>query len=302
MLRSLAWWNTGLSPTTDPTRATGKQKEVALEIIKYLTRDLKVDFLALGEVTADDLNDFVNHLDLNEYSIYDGTLKTGRLKFDTGAIFRKETFRLVDTTSLIASRGSRSLKVANRVDLIITETDEPLHIFISHWPSRLWCDKNSADRHLLGIRLRDAVDEINGIHPKPANIVLLGDYNDEPFDSSLAEQLLAVRDRRLALKNPTLLYNPFWRHLGEALPYQRNDPGDSHSGSCFHSSGLETRWRTFDQIMFSSAFIGKGEWHLNEEYTQILKFPLLPTRTSSDLDIFDHYPVISVIEKEVVNG
>jgi hypothetical protein len=299
---SLAWWNTSLSPVGNP-RATEIQKEFALQIVRYLTCDLKVDFLGLGEITAGDLDDFVKKLNLNdEYDIYDGTLKTGRLQFDTGSLYRKNAFRLFGSTSLVTARGIHNLKVANRLDLIIQETGEPLHVLVSHWPSRLHCDKHNPDRHLLGVRLRDFVSDINELYTEPAKIILLGDYNDEPFDSSLAEQLLAVRDRKLVKKNPELLYNPFWRHLGEALPYIHGTPCDSNSGSCFHSSGLETQWRTFDQIIFSAAFIGHSKWHLNEKHTNILNFRNIDDRYTSNPDIFDHFPVLSVIEREVPNG
>jgi hypothetical protein len=302
MRLSFAWWNTSLSPPTPNKKSTLKQKKFVLEVVRYLTSDLHVDFLALGEVTTGDLDYFFNNLNLDEYQIYDGTVKNGRLQFDTGALFRKSAFSLLDSKSLIASRGKHFLKVANRLDLMINETGDPLHIFISHWPSRLFCPQNSADRHTLGFKLREAVQEIDNSYPGPAQIILLGDYNDEPFDSSLAEHLLAVRDRILVRKNPQLLYNPFWRHLGEALPYLHGTSCDSHSGSCFHSSGLETKWRTFDQIIFSAAFIGPSKWHLNETHTQILQFSPFVDSVFPTKDIFDHFPVLSVIEREAHNG
>lgn len=301
MRLSLAWWNTSLSPL-GKARATDEQKAVALEVVKYLTKDVKVDFLALGEITKIDLDFFLTKLDLNDYEMHDGTIKEGRLQFDTGAIYRKDSLMLCDSKSFIASRGSHSFKVANRLDFIALDFDIPLHIFISHWPSRNWCERNGADRHALGIQLREAVEELNETYGVPANTILLGDYNDEPYDSSLAEQLLAVRDRGLISKKPELLYNPFWRHLGEAHPYVKGTANNSYSGSCFHKTGLDTQWRTFDQIIFSSAFIGGSNVYLNEEFSQILQIHPFASSILKTKDIFDHFPVLSVIEKEDHNA
>lgn len=298
---SIAWWNTSLSPL-GKSRATVKQRETALEVVEYLTKDLEVDLLALGEITTDDLAEFVSKLKLDDYEIYDGTLKTGRLQFDTGSLYRKRSFRLFNSTSLVAARGSRSLKVANRLDFLVPGADRLLHVFVSHWPSRLWCEKNSADRHVLGIRLRDAIEEIHALYETPAYTILVGDYNDEPYDPSLSEQLLAVRDRSLVRKNPELLYNPFWRLLGETFPHLPGKLRESYSGSCFHYSGIETHWRTFDQIIFSSAFLGQTDWHLNEKFTQILQLSSFTSSVLAKHEIFDHFPVLSVIEKEKHNA
>lgn len=292
-----AWWNTSLSPL-GKSRATRDQKAVALDVVSYLTKQVLVDCLALGEVTAENIAEFVARSDLSDYEFHDGTLRTGRLQFDTGVLYRKDTLRLVNSTSIVATRGKRSLKVANRIAFLVPNSDKPLYVFVSHWPSRLWCEKNGADRHLLGVRLRDAVEELNRLWGIPANTILLGDYNDEPFDSSLSEQLLAARDRRLVRKDPRLLYNPFWRHLGEPGPHEPGVPCYGYSGSCFFSSGIDTHWRTFDQIIFSSAFLGQSEWQLNEQYTRILQFQPFDSLVSTRGTIFDHFPVLSVIERE----
>jgi hypothetical protein len=294
---SFAWWNTSLSPL-GKQRANKEQQTRAVEVISYLIAGLGIDCLALGEVVLEDVNNLMTQAKLDDYQFFNGTLKAGRLQFDTGILYRKNAFSLINDTSLISFRGSHNFKVAHRIDFMVPETDKPFHIFVSHWPSRLWCERHSADRDVLGIRLRDAIEELNNSYGGIAHAILLGDFNDEPFDRSLSEQLLATRDRRLAHKNPTLLYNPFWRCLGEALPQIPGSSPISYSGSYFHKSGRETQWRTFDQIIFSSTFLGHSEWHLNEKYTRILYLEPFDKVVSNRYEIFDHFPVISVIEKE----
>jgi hypothetical protein len=298
---SFSWWNTSLSPL-GKRRATDKQKAIAVEVIKYLTSQVGVDCLGLGEVTVEDVEEMIKVADLEGYEFVDGTLKTGHLQFDTGLLYRKEKLCLTNSMSLITSRGSRSLKLASRNDFSVPYAEKLFNVFVSHWPSRQWCERNGADRHLLGVRLRDAVEKLNNFYGSPAYIIILGDFNDEPFDSSLCDQLLAGRDRNLIQKKSALLYNPFWRRLGEAMPQVPGIPSQGYSGSCFHKSGIETQWRTFDQIIFSSAFLGSSEWYLNEKYTNILQLHPFDTVVSKSNEIFDHFPVIGVIEREETNG
>ena len=298
---SLAWWNTSLSTSGKP-RATEQEKAFAVQVVRFLTEALGVDCLALGEVTAADLGGLLLGSGLRDYAFHDGTLRFGRLQFDTGLIYRRTKLRVLHSLSIVTKRGNHSLKVANRVDLLAPDSRSPLHLFVSHWPSRLWCEENGADRHLLGVRLRDAVEEVSGLYERQPSTILMGDYNDEPFDSSLSGQLLAARDRKLVRKNPQLLYNPFWRHLGERDPHIPGEPEKSACGTYYYRSGLTTRWHTFDQIMFSSAFLGSSEWELDERGTQIVRIPFPNGGVSSSRNIFDHYPVASVIYRETQHG
>ncbi|HEX7893376.1 MAG TPA: hypothetical protein VF447_04230 [Terriglobales bacterium] len=177
---------------------------------------------------------------------------------------------------------------------------EPLHVFISHWSSRLNVQQFQPERHVLGVRLRDAVNAILEKESR-AKIVLLGDYNDEPFDAPIAEHLMATRDRRLATRRKHLLYNPFWRHMTSCD--EGVEPTVSDRGSYFHKAGSVTQWRTFDQMMFSSAFLGSSNWHLNEVNTRVLDVPSFADLVASGDMRFDHLPIIGQIEKKgVLNG
>ena len=292
------WWNTSLSPV-GRARANNEQYEFASNIIGYLLNDVGITCLGLGEVTLEDMYRIKKESKISEYEIVDCTYTDGRLHSDIGLLFRKDRLEVCSKKKLIDSRGNKRLKTAFRIDFKCKSTQEPLHVFVSHWPSRLWCIENGADRAALGTRLRDRVDELYKDYKrakKLPNIVLFGDYNDEPYNSSLSEHLLSTRDRAFVKKNTDYLYNPFWRKLGEMKPHKPSEPVDSVCGTCYHASGNETKWRTFDQIIFSSAFLGNGIWELNEEFTAIL--PLIQIEKSSSRTdmIFDHLPIMSAID------
>ena len=129
----------------------------------------------------------------------------------------------------------------------------------------------------------------------------MGDYNDEPFADSLTTGLSSTRDLTRVRKKPSLLYNPFWRHLGEAKAYKQgiNISAKKRCGSFYYKSDSITRWHTFDQMLFSSCFISGSAWHLNEELTGIIDTPELFNLVIDSKQKFDHLPIISVLEREV---
>jgi len=69
-------------------------------------------------------------------------------------------------------------------------------------------------------------------------VIVIGDFNDEPFSDAMQSQLRGVRERRLVHGDPDreLLYNPFWRKLGEHRPAGRVAPSFSPAGTYYYGS------------------------------------------------------------------
>lgn len=291
------WWNTSLSPV-GLERADANHKAIAEKVVKSLIVDLKIDCLALGEVTDANLTLLKECCGKQSLATHDGTLKSGKLQFDTGIIYDTERLTIKDEKSTVISHGGQNSKLANRIEFISACDSSSFHIFVSHWPSRVYTEDNIKRRKTLAIRLRDEIDSIRKSITN-ASIILMGDFNDEPFDESMSYHLLATRDRCLATKKEEFLYNPFWRQIGESEPHMWGNNKKSSAGSCFQKDGKETRWRTFDQILFSSAFLGSSDWHLNEQETMILRTEFLVELVQSGAVHFDHLPILSVIERRI---
>ena len=100
----------------------------------------------------------------------------------------------------------------------------------------------------------------------------------------------------LAKKKPHLLYNPFWKYLGA-----RSFDIES-SGSYYYKSGKLTQWHTFDQIIFSRAFLISKEWGLCEESEFILNIPGYLESVKSNNSIFDHLPVSGRLVRTITHG
>ena len=301
MRLSFVWWNTSLSPA-GKDRATDEQRQFVCSMVDFILNQMQVDFLALGEIAEKDVNLIIDNCKLTGIDLQFDFREVGRTKFDTCFLHRREKLSLNGTRLITSPKGRRILKIAQQVDFMILGRDKPLHIFISHWPSWLRCHENSADRHLLGQSLRSAVEDVGYERGVMANAILLGDYNDEPFHASLAENLMATRDREFAKRKPYLFYNPFWRHLGFSKLSSPEKMDEGSGGSYFYKNGEITRWRTFDQIIFSSDFLGHSDWLLNEELTGILELQLLREKMMDNKEIFDHFPVIGIIDEVEKNG
>lgn len=71
----------------------------------------------------------------------------------------------------------------------IAATNDTLHLFVCHFPSRLGGELESEERRVtVASRLREKVDSI--FHAtSTANIVIMGDFNDHPSNSSILNTL-----------------------------------------------------------------------------------------------------------------
>ncbi|MEW6350553.1 MAG: hypothetical protein AB1646_15930 [Thermodesulfobacteriota bacterium] len=296
-----AWWNTGLSPL-GKNRATESDFREAARITASLLVDHHVDCLALGEVRGDDLDRLIDQPKTASFALYDGTGSDGKLVFDVGVIHRPDRLTLESSTKLTERHGKVSLKLANRLEFQIETGSPPLYLLISHWPSPVYRDNRDDPWTKLAHALYGEVEELMSCYGSDARIILMGDFNREPFDSCMEVDLLATRDRTLVRKKSEYLYNPFWRHLGESIPYDPASSERSFAGTCYLKRGNCTRWKTVDQVIVSSGFLGGSQWHLNEDATKYLPMTPLARDGLSRAGIFDHFPVIAVIEKVGKDG
>lgn len=175
-------------------------------------------------------------------------------------------------------------------DFDVAET--PLSIAAVHWPSRIvptGYNGRIEYARALQRRFRRAL-EID----KAAPVVVMGDFNDEPFDDSLTNHLQGTRDRTAVKRNNDLLYNPFWRLLGENLAFE--DDGAACAGSHFWECHAANDWYTFDQALVSSGLLQGVGWTLIESATSILPLEQLRTPARKFRLKFDHLPIAMQLE------
>ncbi len=168
---------------------------------------------------------------------------------------------------------------------------DTVHLFFNHWVSR-WGGQEATEpsRILIAGLLKQITDSIMETNPNSA-IILAGDLNDNPTDTSVFHVLGAVKPETPAKEKK--LYN---------LSLSKFENGE---GSLYYRN-----WDMFDQFIVSSALLEtENKVHLLSEDQQIVKYDWMlykpkkgdsrPSRTAAKYyygGFSDHLPVMINLE------
>ena len=117
--------------------------------------------------------------------------------------------------------------------------EEVFHLFVNHWPSRRGGEEVSEPKRILAATvLRNKVNELFA-RDANANIIIMGDMNDEPNNMSLSDVLMAIPNGSTVENNQlvNLMYDDFEAGNG-SYSYQGN-------------------WDMIDNLVVSGALINK---------------------------------------------
>ncbi|MBT6836711.1 MAG: hypothetical protein HOA61_11765, partial [Bacteroidetes bacterium] len=157
-----------------------------------------IDLIGLCEIeNRKVLDDLVFHTPLksNKYEIIHKE-SPDRRGIDVALLYSRDKFKPIyyAFTKIIfpfdSSIRTRDILYAKGVVL----NRDTLHLFVNHWPSRRGGKEVSEKRRVyVASVLREKVDSILK-HNASSNIVIMGDFNDEPMDRSIQEILNAGFD------------------------------------------------------------------------------------------------------------
>lgn len=288
----LLWWNAGIFSGRGLAAADSK-RTTAMSILGELIRSQQPDLIGLCEISVEDvaaLELVVTDLGYGVRSLHG---QDGQVRFDMCVVYRIGRLRLAEEMIVHHVDRSRDKALRLGVGIVISfeaEKDE-LAVVLSHWPSRLRMHDGSHERVYLGSKLLEIVSALRLERP----VVLMGDYNDEPYSDSIFCHLGAVRDSSLALANGKI-YNPFWKHLSG--PWSRPFTGlpIRHGTLRYGSAGNQTWW-LFDQIMFSHDLLTGDSWVLDESGVGVI--PWSDMGDQQNVAVFDHLPVIAQLNWSV---
>jgi endonuclease/exonuclease/phosphatase family metal-dependent hydrolase len=210
---------------------------------------------------------------------------------DVAMVLRPDAVKYV---SHHAFRSSVKFKTRNILYVKVTTAHrDTLHLFVNHWKSRSGGAAETEDQRVENAAaMKHLADSLLALNPK-ANIIIMGDLNDEPGNRSVAEVLGAVQP--VTKPSAGTLYD---------LMYDRWKQGE---GTLYYKD-----WDVFDQIIVSGNLLvkkrGKGS-EIMPPYAYILKKEwmlyrnksgeMVPNRTASGKEYFggysDHLPVYTVI-------
>jgi len=212
--------------TNDDEFALGGKKNVTAEIYNLklknmaeVINELDADILGLCEIenrfVLEELNDAVNR----NYSIihYDSPDNRGidvALLFDAEKVIINHSEPVLVT--LPTGRPTRDILYVNA-----NFGNSNLHLFVNHWPSKYGgAEKSIPLRAAAGKTLRKEVESILSQDPN-AEIVIMGDLNDEPIDPSVTIHLGANMEIDLVGNGETILWNVM-------EPWHRNPHGSTY--------------------------------------------------------------------------
>ena len=283
----VGWWNTGLIA---PGRRSAKKSKDDLRrwnLTRDIVRDLllQADILILSEIDGETLFSLCPEGFESLPAIESITSGLGVI-FDPGRVDISHQSR-----TSFKTRG-RELRILE-LTLRHVEVDVSIQILGVHFPSHLHEDQEEL-RRLFASDLSDEIQRRRqGLDD--AYVVVIGDFNDEPFSYAMHHKLRGVRERRLVHCDPDrqLLYNPFWRKLGEHRPALRGASSFSPAGTHFYGKNVPNGqcWYTYDQILVTGAFLEGAGWSLNEEHTNIVYPESLFSQTSLKYGV-DHLPIM----------
>ncbi len=154
----------------------------------------------------------------------------------------------IDLSSISANSNTRDI-----LHVFGVLAGDSVHIFVSHWPSRRGdADESTAKRERAAIVEKNAVKQILLKNPS-AKIMLMGDFNDNPADKSIAQILDAKTEPSAVKKNE--LYNP-WADI-----YKTGAGTETYKHS----------WNLFDQVIISGAFLQNKNHKLHYNKAEIYK-------------------------------
>jgi endonuclease/exonuclease/phosphatase family metal-dependent hydrolase len=162
-----------------------------------------------------------------------------RRGIDVALIYNEKTVNcLFSKSHRVSRKGLNTRDILYMKALMGIDT---CHFFVNHWPSRSSGQlETENDRYAAAQLLKRLTDSIHAINPA-AKILIMGDFNDEPRDKSLAENLNAQINWTDTL--PKVLYN-----LSGKIP-----PGPVKG-----TLKYQGEWNTFDQIIVSGSLLSNS--------------------------------------------
>ncbi|MEX6626569.1 endonuclease/exonuclease/phosphatase family protein [Tenacibaculum salmonis] len=190
------------------------------------------------------LNDLVNSENLKNknYGIihFDSPDKRG---IDVALLYQKKYFKPVHFEAFNPHIYNDNKKVYTRDILWVSGylDDELIHILVNHWPSRRGGESKSRPlREKTAYKVTQIIEQIkkNDLTPK---ILILGDFNDDPINSSF-KKVLKTKAKKKNIQEGDL-YNPFENMFRKG----------------FNTLGYRDNINLFDQIIISSELLNTGD-------------------------------------------
>lgn len=217
-----------------------------------------------------------------------------RRGIDVALLYDRKRFRLTNANKhVLLLKDSYGKRIYTRDQLCVSGLlgDELIYFIVNHWPSRRGGEKRSRSKRIEAAKLcLKITDSIYKITPK-ANIIIMGDFNDDPTNDSL-KKILKTSATTKSESDFNYFYNPMEKMKKRGLG----------------TLAYRDKWNIFDQLIFSSPMLDSIGTQLYK--TSIFspkkliqssgKYKGYPKRTTiSRVGFSDHLPVYSYLIKRI---
>ena len=224
------------------------------KVIKDIVKPGMPDVIGLAEIENKtvmmSILDNLSENGMKQYSFihYDSPDERGS---DVALIYNRETFKIINSAPILVHLPG--IEDRTRDILYVkgeTNNKEVIHLFITHFPSRVeGTERSERRRYFVASELRHEVYKILSENPEQ-NILIMGDFNDTPDDNSIDEVLGAKK--KFNKIEPLKLYN---------LLYPRYQKG---IGTTYHKG-----WLLFDQFIVSGHMLKSNTINCLPEYADV---------------------------------
>lgn len=213
---------------------------------------------------------------------------------DVAFLYSKDRFQIIGTNYFPVKTEDPNFITRDHFLMTgIVDGTDTVHFIVMHWPSKLGGEKRSMPKRAAAAQTaRHIADSILATNIN-ANIIFMGDFNDNPTAKSLKEYLKPKNKVKEVEKGD--LFNPMWKMFQEGIgTYAYRDT-----------------WDVIDQIVISSnlvnpvsntyKFVSAKVFRKNFMLGQTGSYIGYPFRTyaagSYQGGYSDHFPVYIILEK-----
>ena len=277
-----------------------KKLDNIARVISEMGTDISPDGMAvLGLCEVENravLKDLVTHSKIADrnYSIvhYESPDERG---IDVALLYQPKYFTVTNSRAIgqvmFRDNGSRDYTR----DVLLVSGDfkgEPLHVLVNHWPSRGGGEARSRPGRNQAAQInRQIIDSLQAADPE-AQVIVMGDLNDDPTNESVTSFLRAKGDRGQVGKDD--LYNPMHAYYVQGIG----------------TGAYRDAWNLFDQLIVSQPLLEQEGWFFQTArifrpkylFQQSGRYKGYPFRTFAGGQFLggysDHLPVYMVLAKE----
>lgn len=257
---------------------------------------------------------------------------------DTSLIYSADVFELAGEPVGHAIHLRFPTRDVFEVPLRVKANGAPLHVFVNHWPSRRAGQYESEPLRIAVaehcgrlvqrvlkfsradyLAMPDTPATLEALNARfDTNVILMGDFNDEPYSRSVVEYLRASRDLdhvEEPIKKASARDLPARQHTPTVRAYLERDAylfncmwptvGQSDTGSLHFSQGVNTM-NLLDQFMVSRGLrLGRAGLRMKLDSVRVFRAPPMATRgkqrpipfdKATKKGYADHFPIEAEIE------